>query len=143
METPVFDPKTPFLPQKQSYFDSETGGVDPNLFLNYFCKIFASLVKPDISKKCPNYSKTRKNKKFGKFCLLQGLSYQCFRLKILKDFSFFLNSRLTKLTIWPPLQTWTWSCYHLCQADPWPEGWIKMPTYNILNLLIVILRVII
>jgi len=41
LETPVFDPKTPVF--------------DPNLFPNYFCKIFASSKKLDISEKFPNF----------------------------------------------------------------------------------------
>ncbi len=49
LETPVFDPKT-------SAFASKTGFFDPNLFPNYFCKIFASLKKMDISKKIPNFN---------------------------------------------------------------------------------------
>ncbi len=43
METPVFWPKNRF-------FWPKTGFFDPNLFLNYFCKNFASSKTPDISK---------------------------------------------------------------------------------------------
>jgi len=44
-----------FLTPKPLFFDPKTGGFDPNLFPNYFCKIFASSKNPDISKKFPNF----------------------------------------------------------------------------------------
>jgi hypothetical protein len=49
----LFDPKTGF-------FDSKTGFFDPKnrkLLLNYFCEIFASSKRQDISEKFPNFKK--------------------------------------------------------------------------------------
>ncbi len=36
-------------------FDLKTGVFDPELFPNYFCKMFTSSIKPDISKKFQNF----------------------------------------------------------------------------------------
>jgi len=70
-ETPVFDPKT-------TVFASKTGVIDPNIFPNYFHKIFRSSKKLDISKKFLNFDNRTipklVKKKFGKFHLLQGLT---------------------------------------------------------------------
>ncbi len=54
-ETPVFDPNTPVFDPKTPVFATKPEGFDPNLFLNYFCKIFASSKRPDISEKVPNF----------------------------------------------------------------------------------------
>jgi len=85
----LFDPKTGFFDSETGFFDPKNRKLFPNLFPNYLCEIFAQFLQKfcefektgyfrKISKLWkPNYSKTRENKKFGKFRLTQGLNLNC------------------------------------------------------------------
>ncbi len=91
-ETPVFDPKT----LKNRVFWPKNRKLFPNLFPNYFCEFKKTGYFQKISELWkPNYSETRKNEKFGKFRLLQGLR---------------IMSVLVILAITPFSKIWTKKC---------------------------------
>jgi len=80
LETLVFDPKPPVFASITVYFDPKIGFFDPNLFLNFFCKIFANSKITSFYEKFPNlknltFKKLAKNEKFGKIRLSQGLIF--------------------------------------------------------------------
>ncbi len=72
----LFDPKTVFLTQKQVFLTQEQEIIS-ELFSQNFCEFEKTGYFQNISElQKPNYSKTRKSKKLGKFRLTQGLSIQ-------------------------------------------------------------------
>ncbi len=79
-----FDPKTVFFDSKTQFlhcFFKISELKFPNFFLNFFAKFHEfknSVFFKKISElRQPNISETCKNKKFGKFCLMQGLNIKC------------------------------------------------------------------
>ncbi len=77
--------ETPVLTSKTVFFVPKIGGFDPNLFPNFFSQNFCEFENNEFFQKISelqksNISETRKNEKFRKICLLQGLY---FRLKLL------------------------------------------------------------
>jgi len=81
-ETSVFDPKTPVFASKTGFLEPITG--------NYFRTIFASLKRPDISKKFPNFD----NRTVPKLTKTKSLENSVFRRAL------FLTTKFCK--IWPP-----------------------------------------
>jgi hypothetical protein len=83
LETPVFDPLTPVFASKQGFLTKNHEIIFKlisELFLQNFCEFKKTGYFRKISKlQKPNYSETRENKKFGKFRLLQGLSWKQYR----------------------------------------------------------------
>jgi len=68
---------------------SETPVFDPNLLPNYFCKIFASLKKLDISKKFPNFD----NRTIPKLAKTKSLENSVFQRALISLTSFVYHTQ--------------------------------------------------
>jgi len=102
-KTGFFHPKTGFFTQKQVFLTQKQEIISElisKLFLRNFCEFKKTRYCRKISKLWkPNYSETRKNKKFGKYHLMQGLRIFLSRKKLIKvQSNFFVRIKIDNFT---------------------------------------------